>query len=463
LQETAIVIDSRMIPEAVLWHEGMLLSPQHFQQADRRNQELQSYMISAAAPYCWGIRRLQIDDRALEEGRFAVTELEAIMPDGLLVLHSDDPKVKLELDLGDTGWTSVAVHLTVAAQSTPAVRDGEQLRYRQVEGAEVVDENTGHDPIRIPRLVPRLALHPTKSPLDAPPSRLTSMPLAVLESDGQRFTRVDYEPPRLRVERETLLYQVASGIVRDLRVKANDWSSRLSGARSRALDVLGDSIAILRTIVRGLPRLEALLHIEVAHPFDVYLALCDIAGDLAVVRGHFAAQSFDAYAQADPLAAYRVVERFVQAALKELRTPNISKPFAHMQPGRFELELLPEYLVSLGPGAVSARNLVVGARIAPGQEAASVKAWFDAAVIGAAPVIESLLNNAALGARRTAIDQVVELDLVPPPNMLLFSVTADPAFVTVGEKLQISQVPEPGQAEPEELRLYFPAPQERDS
>lgn len=29
--------DARVIPEAVQWHEGMLLSPQHFQRAARKH------------------------------------------------------------------------------------------------------------------------------------------------------------------------------------------------------------------------------------------------------------------------------------------------------------------------------------------------------------------------------------------------------------------------------------------
>jgi type VI secretion system protein ImpJ len=82
--------DARLIPDAVQWHEGMLLSPQHFQQADLHNQALQGYMTLVAAPYGWGVRRLRINEAALMAGRFAVTDLEAVMPDGLLVQHADD-------------------------------------------------------------------------------------------------------------------------------------------------------------------------------------------------------------------------------------------------------------------------------------------------------------------------------------------------------------------------------------
>ena len=447
--------DAGSIPEAVLWHEGMLLSPQHFQQAELRSHALQGYMIMAAAPYCWGVQRLQIDDSALVAGRFAVTELEAIMPDGLLVRHSKDPDPnapKLELDLtpllADPGSARMAVHVTVAVQSTLAVRTGAQQRFRQAAGTDIVDENTGDNAIPIRRLVPMLALHPTEGPLRPPPSRFVSLPLAVLESSGQRYNSVDYEPPRLRVDHGTLLSQLANSIAADLRSKATEWSARLSVALSEGkANEVGDSIATLRAIVRGLPRLEALLKTELAHPFELYLALCDVAGDLAVVGGRVTLPVFGAYAHADPLESFRLVATFVRGALEELRTPFRSVVFEHVMPGRFELTLRPEY---------PRDTLVIGARLAPGQDAASVRAWFDAAVIGAISRIESMLNNAVIGARREAIGQAEELGLVPPPNMLLFRVAADTAFVAVGEALQIIQLPVEGQSEPVELRLFLP-------
>jgi hypothetical protein len=46
---------------------------------------------------------------------------------------------------------------------------------------------------------------------------------------------------------------------------------------------------------------------------------------------------------------------------------------------------------------------------------------------------------------------------VPPPNMLLFRVNADPAFVVLGEILQVSQLAVEGQTEPLELRRFLPA------
>ena len=71
--------DARDLPDLIQWHEGMLLAPQHFQQAEVRNEGLLHYHMGAAAPFHWGVRRLQIDSRALASGILNLSEIEAIL------------------------------------------------------------------------------------------------------------------------------------------------------------------------------------------------------------------------------------------------------------------------------------------------------------------------------------------------------------------------------------------------
>lgn len=458
--------DARLIPDAVQWHEGMLLSPQHFQQADLRNQALQGYMGLVAAPYGWGVRRLRINEAALMAGRFAVTDLEAVMPDGMLVQHADAAAANtpiLELDLRSIladplSPRRIAIHVTVAEPSPLALRTGEQRRFRQIEGPEVSDENTGDNAIRIPRLVPRLALAWTDAPLAPPPARFVSLPLAVLENDGSRFNFADYEPPRFRMTRDTVLHRRATALATAMRAKATDWDLRLSNAWAEGQsNTVADGIATLRTIVRGLPRLEALLSTETAHPFDVYLALCDVVGHLAVASGRLILPPLDVYAHADPLAAFSVVTKLAHDGLENLRTPYTSVVFARAAAGRFELTVEPAYLQPNRNETEPHRALVIGARVGPGQDVGEVRAWFNTAVIGTASRIETMRRNAVIGARREAIAGEPKLDLIAPPNMLLFRVAVDPVFVSDGETLQISLLPSEGQTEPVELRLFFAA------
>src|ERR1700733_11087197 len=113
------MIEARDIPEAVHWTEGMLLAPQHFQLAGRRLEALLAYHLSHLLPFRWGIRRVAYSGALLRQGRLQILELEAVMPDGLVVVHPLEGAAPLEIDLksqSDALRTAPAtVHLVVMA------------------------------------------------------------------------------------------------------------------------------------------------------------------------------------------------------------------------------------------------------------------------------------------------------------------------------------------------------------
>ena len=52
-------MNARDIPAAIHWHEGLLLTPQHFQQLTSRHEALVQYSAAVYSPYCWGLRRFK--------------------------------------------------------------------------------------------------------------------------------------------------------------------------------------------------------------------------------------------------------------------------------------------------------------------------------------------------------------------------------------------------------------------
>ena len=174
-----------------------------------------------------------------------------------------------------------------------------------------------------------------------------------------------------------------------------------------------------------------------------------------MVGGHVTLPPLEPYRHENALAAFNSVANVIHDALKMLRTPYTSVEFERTRPGCFEIAASAERL--------RGGHLVIGARLPPGQDAAAVRAWFFAAVIGGVPRIEAMLNNAVIGARREAISEAPELNLVPGPDMLLFRVAADPDLVMEGERLRISHPPVLGQAEPSELRLFLSSSHDGDA
>src|SRR5687767_9277098 len=197
MQSTAV----RVLPDAVLWHEGMLMAPQHFQQSALRGEELLHYRLHLASPFAWGVRRLQVDRSLLAQGTFRVTELEAVLPDGTVAAVRMDRDQPLEVVLTAHEETArrgaLAVHLAVpAARAENEPVAGQLERYDRVEGALVPDDNTGDGEIAIRRLRPRLCLIAG----GAAPDKYASLPLARVGYRDGAFVRTSFVPPLLVVD-----------------------------------------------------------------------------------------------------------------------------------------------------------------------------------------------------------------------------------------------------------------------
>ncbi|HMR29811.1 MAG TPA: type VI secretion system baseplate subunit TssK [Geminicoccaceae bacterium] len=445
------MIQPRDIPDAVLWHEGMLLAPQHFQEAAHRTEALLAYRLAAACPYPWGIARLVIDQAALVGGLLRVEQVEAVLPDGLLLLHAAAGDPPLELDLTAAGQDVRAgpriVHLAVAARGGSTLAGNGPKRYRSVEGAACVDESTGEGAIEIPRMVPSPVLL-AGDELGRPPSRRwASLPLARVAFRDDMFVLDAFCGPRLRVERGTELHAIAGETALRLREKAATLAERLQapGAELAA----GTGWEAVQALARGLPRLEALLASERAHPFELFLALADIVGNLTGIGRRTIPPPLRAYVHDDPLPAYAHAAELIAGAAAQLREPYRTIRFERRGEGRFTLD---------PPPGAAADELILGVRAGPGAGPAAVSAWLDTAVIGSSSQLRSIRERRTLGAPRRIVDGVAELDLMAPRGVVLARVGPDAGCIRPGEALEvIGRIDEAIEAEPVEVLLFVAA------
>jgi type VI secretion system protein ImpJ len=66
----------------ILWHQGLFLQPQHFQQFDHYVQSLLAPYQQHIQPYFWGIGNLGIQEASLQNRMFEVLNVEATFADG---------------------------------------------------------------------------------------------------------------------------------------------------------------------------------------------------------------------------------------------------------------------------------------------------------------------------------------------------------------------------------------------
>jgi type VI secretion system protein ImpJ len=427
---------------AIQWHEGMLLAPQHFQWQAQRQEALLHYHSAAMNPYHWGVRHLRIDPVLLVDGTLRVLELEAVLPDGLIVSHLPDETPDLMVDLtaraDDMRQRPVTVHLAVAARGRGlALAD----RYGFEEGGPAVDENTGEGELPVPVLKPRLRLLLD----DDPPPKYVTFPLAKVMYRNEVFARSSFEPPWLRVAPGSALYEMCQGVAARLREKAAFLAEQARSSMSsvRAPQLL-ETKSMVHAMVGGLPAFEAALRCGASHPFPLYLALCNLLGHVAGLGRSLLPPVLEPYDHNELFDTFDQARAAITLALDEGIHEGYTAYAFTYEEGAFRLRFDPEWM---------SRPLILGVKAPLGVPEAEMVAWVSASLIASRPKIADLWDRRVVGTKRKRIE--AETDMVPIRGVSLYSLTADPEFVLPDEELEIRNLDDrQGRRRPDEVVLY---------
>jgi type VI secretion system protein ImpJ len=433
------------VPQRIVWHEGMLLAPQHFQQAEARVDALIAWHALAANPFGWGVRNLELDTALLPAARFRVLSLEALLPDGTAIQYSaeeasDGP---LELDLAPHAEALAAGRLDVYL-TLPLGRSlrepGVPARFRSVAAAPVEDEVSEAVATDVPRLVPNLSL----AAGSAPSGLHSHLRLATLYRDNELIKLGPELPPLLEVPRRGAFWESVAAVGGQLRGKAAFLAKQTAVPSSKADDRLAwlEHKDRLRNLIAGLPALEAVLRTPRLHPYPLYLALAGLLGPLSLLRAGALPPVPPVYNHADPLATFQPLLQSVQDALAEVSQDYREHKF-EFRHGAFELVLQPEWL---------GERLVVGLR---GQSEKDLLAWMEGAIVGSQSAYASLRERRVLGAQRSAIEAAEELGVRASAGYTLFAIQPSPALTAPGQPLVISNSAESAAAQrPQEVVLF---------
>jgi type VI secretion system protein ImpJ len=433
------------VPDRVVWHEGMLLAPQHFQQADARLDALVAWHALAANPFGWGVRNLAVDSALLHAGIFRVLAVEAIFPDGTAVGYSaqEPSHGALELQLAPFAESladrPMDIYLTLPVARS--ARDkGVPGRFRSVESTAVEDEVSEAVPADVPRLVPNLGLA-----AGAVPSGLhVHLRLGTVYKDNELIRMGPQLPPLLEMPRENALWERIAGLAGQLRAKAAFLAKQTAMPSSKAEDRLAylEHKDRLRNLLAGLPQIEAVLRTPHLHPYALYLALCGLLGPLSMLRPGALPPVPPVYDHADPLATLTPLLDALDEGLREVSQDyrELKFEFRH---GAFEMVLQPEWLD---------KRLVVGLR---GQPEKDLIAWMEGAIVGSQSAYGSLRERRVLGASRTPIESADELGVRSSSGYTLFAIQVNPGLTLAGQPLIISNSTESAAAQrPQELVLF---------
>ncbi len=433
------------IPKAIQWHEGMLLSPHHFQQMVLRQDQLLHYHINSMAPFSWGVRRLTINQSLLVAGTLQIVELEAIMPDGTLVVYGNegDSQGPLQADLtpfmDEMKQTLATVHLALPAKKHGQnAFKGDLARYDSQEGREIVDENTGENEIQIPRLQPRLTLIVAETP----PQKFVSFPLARASYANESFSADEFIPPTLSVSLQSPLGAMCSQIAKRLREKAVFLSYEvLAPSSTSGMPLMLETKTLIQTMVASLPMFEAILNTGKAHPFQLYLGLCQLVGNLAAL-GTLVPPVLQPYDHNDPLGSFQQAQQYIFRMIEE----GVHEAYMNI-PFYFEDEMFGAKFDS----TYMDKPVYLGVRGQPGMSEKDVCEWIEKSWVGSSSKIQGMRDKRILGPERKHLERVD--DLVPARGVQLFSLQVDPAYIIPDETLHVYNTTSIG-PRPTEIVMY---------
>ena len=433
------------IPLAIQWHDGMLLSPQHFQEADRRSERLLAYHLGSAARYHQGVVRLELDLARLVSGIFRVVEVEAIMPDGTLV-QQDTSAPDLSVDLRPQAAlmkeAPATIYLAIPkTQMSVAASSADLLRHRSVDGSPVVDEHTGEDPLQIPRIAPSARLIVANEP----PARLVCLPVARVRLDGEAFVRTDYLPPTLGITLSSPIGEMCQRVAARLREKALRLSEKANLlSRTTDRELIAELRRQINCLVASLPAFEAFLYSEEPHPFSLFVAKAGLVGQLAALARTPVPPLLPAYKHDDLRATFELVRDLIFRMVDEGIIESFTAYPFDFRDGRYGTLFQREFRT---------RSLVVAARAHRGVRDDELLAWMGGALIGSGSRIRTMQESRVLGVGRRRVDR--HGDLVATPGTLLFEIEEQSPYIEPGEQLVVLNTADPtGAAGPGELVLY---------
>ena len=290
----------------LFWEHGTLLQPQHFQCLDAQFQDTASLLAPMTSPWPWGIIRLEIQEDALPVGLFALTRLDAMLPEGEHVVLGGNA-VAAPRDFGEL-WPDPAQPLDVYLGLPPQLEFGANVTECDIhDSAACLGATTRFVALPEAQMVPdRLAdgepadvrfMHYNVHILFGSESdKLATMPhipLARLVHEGENVRLApDFCPPCLDINASPILVEALKAVRHATVARAKqleDFKILPDIVRNEA--VAGGTALAAQTLVlysmlgvlsRHAPLLEHLCEAPHIHPWPVYGLLRQLAGELSL-------------------------------------------------------------------------------------------------------------------------------------------------------------------------------------
>ena len=274
----------------IVWNEGMLLTPHHFQQWDNYFEDLLNSRVQSAKQYDYGVLDIQVNNEAIANSNFQLTSCRAVLSDGLIVNVPDTEAVPDLRPVGDhfhPEQERLGVHLAIPAKKmgeanyqANGAKANPNLRFLQ-EGSLVKDETSGtnEQPIAYAKTNLRLIFD------DEVRDGFTAIKIAELQRTptGQLKIADDYIPPILKVSASVWLTNMLRQLVEILITKSGSLGEQRRQSRASLADFTTSEVAVfwlLHTVNTSIPTMAHFFRSPLIHPEQLYLEMAELVGKL---------------------------------------------------------------------------------------------------------------------------------------------------------------------------------------
>jgi len=419
-----------LLPDAVCWHEGMQLLPQHFQLQGLRAEALAAHVAAACNPWFWGVSQLEVDPSALGAGQVRLLQLQGTLPDGLPVNLQAGVGPTLELDITEAVNKTDDATVTVYLAISPLWRAGQLLplkgRLQSVVGEALPDLTSGEFPesITVWRPNPRLCTQLSKA--DS-----ICLPLLRIRKEGGGFLRMPYTPPTPVLLPESALGRRVAGLCARAREKCLFLAGRLRQAQAAGNQ--DDALEIRRQMTAlwaRLPEVEGSLNTRVATPQALYGLLLGLAGAWSALDPLAGVPAFAPLDFLELQRGYEPLLDWLDTTLELVRAGYRSLAFERDEQV-FSIQL---------PDDQPSQRLVIGLRMPNGASEQAAADWLRGAIIASAPHVPLLSRQRMSGLPHQAMSR------------------NEPVAYSVGDDTRLFVVAASGQWFDGQLPLHIVAP-----
>jgi len=280
----------------VFWHQGLFLQPQHFQLLEQSFATRLSPLLRYPCPSFWGVRRLEIQETALNNRTFQINSGELLFPDGSFVVFPGNATLKarsfqeewveggkpLTVYLGLRKWLNEHKNVTILSSLEGA--EASTTRFvTPTDPEEAPDLHEGKDPAMVKKLsyVLRIFWGTELDQLGG----YTLIPVARLQREGDAILLSErFVPPCVAISASEPLLRLIKEIKDQIafRCRQLEEYKRQKGIHTAdfgSRDMV--YLLALRSLGRFVPALVHVIEAETVHPWIVYGLLRQIIGELS--------------------------------------------------------------------------------------------------------------------------------------------------------------------------------------